>query len=384
MCDSAYLVGSPLLCNIHMTGATATHDAIVWGAKSAQEKNRRDNTPVTPGTVEVTSELGCVTPYMVCPGEWSEEDVAHHAKHLAVAAASNNGYYCNSPKVVLLAEGWAQKADFVAALKANLKALPALAPYYPGSEARYAAFHEVYGDRVEPIQGPGFVPGSHLAFGVLELEVDPAAPPAGEYAFLTEPFCPLLTIVTLKGVATPAQFLTEAPRLANEHIWGRLSCTLVVHPDTEATMQAELVQAVGALEYGVVVLNCWSAMAYGFECGVWGAYAGGEPPLERLACVESGIGFVNNALAFDHIEKAVYRCPFVDPATQVGTGGMLNKDQVTDITNFMINPGLMSLGRMLLPTLFCSPGYRARPTPLSDPLSGRDATKTDSRMCGCW
>ena len=256
-------------------------------------------------------------------------------------------------------------------------------PPYPGSQDRYAAFQEAYGERLQGIKGPGFVPQKHLPFGVVELEVDPANPPAREHAFTTEPFCPLLTIVTLKGVTTPTQFLDQAPRLANERIWGRLSCTLVVHPATEATVQEELVRAVGALEYGVVVLNCWSAMAYGFECGVWGAYAGGEPRLERLACVESGLGFVNNALAFDHIEKAVYRCPFVDAASQVGTGGMLNKDQVTDITNFMINPGLMSLGRMLLPTLFCSPGHRSRPPPLSDPVTGQNVT-TDSRMCGCW
>ena len=66
VCDSEYLVGRPIVCNIHMTGATSTHDAIVWGPRSAQEENRRNDTPVTKN-VEVTSELGCVTPYMVCP-----------------------------------------------------------------------------------------------------------------------------------------------------------------------------------------------------------------------------------------------------------------------------------------------------------------------------
>ena len=60
--------------------------------------------------------------------------MTHHAKHLAVAAASNNGYYCNSPKVLILAEGWGQKTQFVEALKSNLAALPVLPVYYPGEK----------------------------------------------------------------------------------------------------------------------------------------------------------------------------------------------------------------------------------------------------------
>lgn len=53
-----------------------------------------------------------------------------------------------------------------------------------------------------------------------------------------EPFAPVLTVVRLptQGVT---QFLEEAVRFANEDLWGTLSCTLVLHPNTEKQYPAE-------------------------------------------------------------------------------------------------------------------------------------------------
>ena len=136
--EAQYLVGHDKLCNIHMTGATETHDAIVWGGKAGRQQRIKDNQPVTDlSKVTVTSELGCVTPYMVCPGDWDESDIMHHALHLAVSFVGNNGYYCNSPKVLMLGDEWPLKEVFLGALKEILKNMPPVPPYYPGSHKRY-------------------------------------------------------------------------------------------------------------------------------------------------------------------------------------------------------------------------------------------------------
>ena len=237
-----------------------------------------------------------------------------------------------------------------------------LAACHAAAFCRYEAFEAVYSDQMERIKGPGF--GKDTAFGkqipwtLFNLTVDPSDLNASmdEFAFRNEPFCPILSICHLKGVKTAAQFLEAAPRVANECIWGRLSCSLIVHPSTAEATQTELTKAICELEYGAIVLNAWSALAYGFECGVWGGYAGagkaGNGALETVEHVESGVGFVNNALGFDHIEKAVYMCPFKDPKTQIGTGDKLTRAQTLNITNFMINPGPLSLMKMIAPGLF--------------------------------
>ena len=52
---------------IHLTGSDRTHDAIVWGADTAEQTRRKaDRDPLL--NKPVSSELGCVTPVLVVPG----------------------------------------------------------------------------------------------------------------------------------------------------------------------------------------------------------------------------------------------------------------------------------------------------------------------------
>jgi len=357
--DAQYLVKQPLLCHIHMTGSTETHDAIVWGPREGRDERRATKQGSVDLTkVTVTSELGCITPYMVCPGNWKPEELQHHALQLACASTGNNGYYCNSPKLLVLAEGWPQKEAFLGILRAILKGLPAMPPYYPGSHKRYEGFEAAYKQGIEKIEGPGFGTsqkwGAHIPWSLVHISVDPSNLEAskGEYAFQNEPFCPVLTVCTLKGVSEPQQYLEVSTALVNRIVWGRLSCSLVVHPETQKAAPAAVDKAIASLEYGNITINAWSALSYSIDTGVWGAYAGGSPPLERLECVESGLGFVNNTLAFDHIEKCVVITPFIDKTNHTGTGPKLTREGGTNLTNLLINPGLKNLMKLLAPGLF--------------------------------
>lgn len=129
-----HMLYSPLTDCVHMTGGTATHDAIVWGGSPEEQAQRRaandpllkvpavqrmcvgvewtawdpTNTktkrqtpparhhprswlyppivlhaPLPCQQVPITSELGCVTPWLVVPGPWSQKEVVHHARALA-------------------------------------------------------------------------------------------------------------------------------------------------------------------------------------------------------------------------------------------------------------------------------------------------------------
>lgn len=322
LCDldaTRALLYSPLTDHVHMTGGTATHDAIVWGAGAEEAAARRAAAdPLL--KAPMTSELGCVTPWVVAPGPWTEEELTHHARGLAEGVANNVSCNCLAAKVVLLAEGWEQGDALIAAVKQELASYPLPVPYYPGIHSRYEAFRAAYpqaealapvGEGAEAARvGPKAEScGASLPWLVNVLPAYPSDPES-EYAFNVEPFAPVVTFVKVPAAAGPElvpSFLKAAVKAANDDIWGSLSCTLLVHPATEAAHPEAVQAALDGLRFGSVVVNCWSVVGYLPPQGYWGAFAGDQ----TLADVGSGLGVVHNSYMYDHAQKSVVRTPFV-------------------------------------------------------------------------
>lgn len=308
------LLYSPLTDCVHITGGAATHDAIVWGSDPAEQARRRAaNDPVL--KVPISSELGCVTPWLVVPGQWSDDEITHHARMLAESVANNCSCNCLAPKVVMLADGWEQGDAFVAAVKSELALRPLPAPYYPGLRQRYEAFKQAY-PQAEAIAAPPAEPnaacGEPLPYLVNEMDAWPADP-ASEYAFRVEPFAPVVTFVKVPTAAAAGdslaeRFLAAAVLAANRDLWGTLSCTLLVHPATEAAHPVAVQRALDELQYGSVVVNSWSVTGFITPQGHWGGYQDGT---QTIADVGSGIGVVHNSYMFDYTQKAVVRTPFI-------------------------------------------------------------------------
>lgn len=57
------------------------------------------SSPLPLSQVPMHSELGCVTPWLVAPGPWSEAELEHHARALAQAVLNNCSCNCLSAKV---------------------------------------------------------------------------------------------------------------------------------------------------------------------------------------------------------------------------------------------------------------------------------------------
>lgn len=68
-------------------------------------------------TREVTAELGCVTPYIVCPGQWSQSDLDYHAGTVVAGMTHNAGHNCLKAEVLVLDRDWPQREAFLAALR---------------------------------------------------------------------------------------------------------------------------------------------------------------------------------------------------------------------------------------------------------------------------
>jgi acyl-CoA reductase-like NAD-dependent aldehyde dehydrogenase len=290
-----YLCQHPQIETIHITGSHKTHDAIVWGAtKSEQQERKATNNPQI--TKPITSELGCVTPILVVPGKWSHSDLTFQARQVASTIAHNASFNCVSGQVLVTASGWAQQAEFLAAVKRELAAIPPRQAYYPGAQDRYRVLLDKY-PQSEPLSQhtPAIVPWTLI----------PDVPPvAGEYALNEEAFCGVLAEVSIAADTAP-EFLTKAVEFANDRVWGTLSCTLLVDTQTQQQYQVELDTAIESLKYGAIGVNIWSGMVFYFGSTTWGAYPG-----NTLTDIGSGSGFVHNSYLFDRPQKSVAYAPF--------------------------------------------------------------------------
>jgi acyl-CoA reductase-like NAD-dependent aldehyde dehydrogenase len=290
-----YLCQHPQVETIHITGSHRTHDAIVWGATAIEQQERKAaNNPRI--TKPITSELGCVTPILVVPGKWSKSDIAFQARHVAAAIAHNASFNCASGQVLVTASGWAQRDEFLTALRQELAATPARRAYYPGAQERYRSVLDKY-PQSEPLgaSNPDVVPWTLIP------DVPTAA---GEYALTEEAFCGVLAEVAIEA-ETPADFLTRAVDFANDRLWGTLSCTVLIDGKTQKQYDREFTNAIAKLRYGAIGVNIWSAMLFYFGSTTWGAYPG-----NTLQNIGSGIGCVHNTYLFDRPQKSIVSAPF--------------------------------------------------------------------------
>lgn len=104
--------------------------------------------------------------------------------------------------------------------------------------------------------------------------------------------------------------MEAAVKAANTDLWGSLSCTLLVHPDTEARYGEAVQRAIDGLRYGCVAVNAWSAIGFLPASSHWGAFGGDQ----TIADIGSGLGAIHNCYLFDHTQKAVVRTPFISAA----------------------------------------------------------------------
>jgi acyl-CoA reductase-like NAD-dependent aldehyde dehydrogenase len=293
--QGAHLCQHDLVTSIHITGSDSTHDVIVWGTDPEDRKRRMEaGDPVN--TKPISSELGAVTPVMVVPGDWSDAELEFQARHVASMVANNGSFNCNAAKVLVMASGWSQRAQFVGLVHKALAGMKPRKAYYPGAENRYEAFLENYPD-AQPLgeRHEGVVPWTVLP---------DVKPESGEYALSNEAFCGVLAETVLEA-SDAAEFLPKVVEFANDVCFGTLSCMMLIHPRTEKENQAAYEAAIEGLTYGGIAVNCWAGLIYGLVVTPWGAHPG-----HTLEDIKSGRGVVHNTYMLEDVQKTVVKAPF--------------------------------------------------------------------------
>ena len=291
--EGAALCNHELVASVHLTGSVATYDAVVWQGKP----KKKGIAP--PFAKPVGAELGCVTPYIIVPGKWSNSDLQYHAETVATGLVLNSGHNCLKAEVLVTDKAWPQRDAFLEALKKQLEATSLRTAYYPGSEGKIAAFKAKFPDAEE--------------IGSVQAGQEESVGPRGPWVFKTglspeeadtenENWCGVLQEVALTSSdgADPAAFLQAAVNFANNKCWGTLSCVVIAHPATQKSLKGKFEEAIATLRYGNICINVPGSVGFGTTKLSWGGFPGTTPD-----DIGSGNCAVHNTMLFENVQKSV-------------------------------------------------------------------------------
>ena len=342
-----YLCNHPSIDNIHITGAGASHDAIVWGTGEQAAANRQNGTPRN--TRKITSELGAVCPTIVVPGPWTNADIRFQAEQVATQKLHNSGFNCVACQMLLIPEQWDQRDDFLQQVKTAIADAPDRGLYYPGAKQRIDNFVSAYPSAEFLRQGD-----RESGRVLVELKEGEDA----RYAENSEVFAPVLGTRPIEGEDAKT-YLQNAISYCNEQLHGTLGANIIIHPATRRALGEEWNSIMSELRYGCIAINAWTGVGFLAVQAAWGAFPG-----HTLEDVQSGIGFVHNTYMFDRVERTVIEAPFRPFPRNLLHGSMtlLPKPPwfVTNkrahilgrlLTEFQYKPGFLKLPRIFLNAL---------------------------------
>ena len=285
----AYLTTHAIIEELHITGAVATHDAIVWGIGAEGEKNRKENTPQN--FKRFTSELGAVCPTIVVPCPWSAADLKFQAEQIATHKLHNSGFNCVACQVLIMPKGW----DKAAILMANLNAVVQNSnrgAYYPGAADRLDAFKSKAKTYKSVARGE--------APSLIINDVNES-----DWFTKTEVFAPAMS--THEMDAPNAQtYLQSAITYANDQLYGTLGANILIHPKTIKEIgKTKFENIIADLHYGTIAINAWTGLAFLATACPWGAFPGHTPQ-----DIQSGNGTVHNTFMLEDTERVVIQAPW--------------------------------------------------------------------------
>jgi acyl-CoA reductase-like NAD-dependent aldehyde dehydrogenase len=301
----AYLTTHPLVEEIHITGARATHDLIVWGPGEEGEKNKAANTPKN--TRHMTSELGAVCPTIVVPGPWTKADLRFQAENIATMKLHNGGFNCVAVQSLILPKGWDKTAELMGNVADVMAKHTKRAAYYPGAEDRQKAF-------VDHAKSPQKL---DRGADVAPLYLADMAEGDSDWLTQTEVFTSALGVMHIEA-QNAETYLIEAIKWANDTLYGTLGGNIIIHPATIRAMgRKRFEEIIAEFRYGAIAINAWSGLAFLVTACPWGGFAGAT-----LQNVQSGVGTVHNTFMLENVERTVIEAPFRPFPRNLLSGGM--------------------------------------------------------------
>lgn len=295
--EGSYMCHHAAVEEIHMTGSDKTYEDIVFGPGIEGQKRKAERRPLV--QKRFTGELGNVTPVIIVPEDWSQTDIAVQGEKLARWLIINAGFNCLTPRVIVQWANWSQRKALNDAIARTLAKMETRKAYYPKARQRWDKFLAAHPDANQF----GSTQDGHLPWTFIT-GVDPGD--ADDICFKNEAFCGLFAETELEA-ESPEAFLERSVSFANQTLWGNLTATLVIHPDSLKNKRTATAidRAVADLRYGMVLINQFAGLGFMAMTTTWGAYPGND-----RYDIQSGTGVTSNVLMFEHPQKSVVRSPF--------------------------------------------------------------------------
>ena len=334
--EGAYLCQHPLVDEVFITGSDKTFDTIVFGSGELGARRKAEHQPLLKKAV--SGELGNVTPVIIVPGKWDQEDLDYQAENLVSWIATHASCACNTPRVVILHSEWSQRVAFLDALRRIYLRTPLRFAYYPGSQQRYQSYLDAHSD-AEQIGEPkeGQLPWTIISDVNIQNRTD--------ICFTTEAFCSVVAIALISADSVP-EYLERAVAFSNETLWGTLAAGMVIHPNSIKDLKVKVAveTAIEQLRYGTIGINCSAGLSWVLMTTPWGAFPDGN-----IYDIQSGNSFVHNTLMFSKPQKTVIYAKFREtpkPIAFVSRGKVLRR-MATLLVDLMTSPNLWKLPRIL-------------------------------------
>lgn len=292
----AFLTNHDTVASVHLTGSARTFNSIVWHGEPKPGEEPPFRKPVG-------AELGCVTPYIIVPGKWSRKDLEYHAESVVAGKTHNAGHNCIAAELLVVDEAWPQRQEFLDILREKFNSLSRRVAYYPGSEAKIAAFAEEFDGDVEKL---GITPGGEKGAKITKPWMFKANLSPESCNSQDENWCGALQEVVLPSkTSDAADFLKRAVDFANNKAWGTLSCCVFAHPRTRAKLGPVFDQAIADLRYGSIIVNAPGIVGFALTGLTWGGFPG-----HTIDDIGSGNCVVHNTFMIDHPQKSVLYVPW--------------------------------------------------------------------------
>lgn len=247
---------------IHVTGSSRTHDAIVFGTGDEGAARKARTEPIS--TKPMSSELGNVSPTIIVPGPWSQRDLRFQAAHIATQKLHNAGFNCIAAQVVITKQGWSLGEPLLREVARVMSATAMRPAYYPGAAQRQQSLAQAH-PRAETLGGDDDAPTTLIT----GLDSNDAA----EVCFRSEAFAAVLCATSLSA-GDVDDYLERAVDFCNESLWGTLGANIIIHPTTARLHAAALDRAIARLRYGCIGVNAWTGVGFLLTQASWGAFPG--------------------------------------------------------------------------------------------------------------
>ncbi len=280
------IILDPLINHIHFTGSESTYKAI---HETLSKENK---------TCQVTAELGCVTPWIIFPGEFSSKELKNIAKQLINAKKTNGGSNCITPQLLILPETWSQINTFLEYVKNEAKTQLTVPCYYPNSILIKQEFQSIYKDLSYIISSNNSLQEPNeddelliINYGLISNKK------TNPICLKKEAFGQVLVLASIKNEDINNYTESVICTLNSDQIYGSLSCSLFFPQD----MPKELIdKCISNINYGTIAINVWSLFGYTAATlgGTWGGY---------YKNAQSGRGRIGNLLEHPEVTKTIIK-----------------------------------------------------------------------------